>query len=120
MGGWDPELTRFPPGLKPLADKVHETGLKFLVWLEPERVMLPSMTFKLRGLNPKANYTITDFDVPGSTAATGGELMEKGLGSTCLRHRVPPSSLMRKGINEARPSSTQYNGHYPRVPASQT
>jgi len=37
------------------------------------------MTFKLRGLDPKATYTLTDFDVSGSTSATGSELMEKGL-----------------------------------------
>lgn len=39
MGSWDPEPARFPRGLKPVADKVHEAGLKFLVWFEPERVM---------------------------------------------------------------------------------
>ena len=39
MGNWDPDPTRFRRGLKPVADKVHEAGLKFLVWFEPERVM---------------------------------------------------------------------------------
>ena len=39
MGNWDPDPVRFPRGLKPVADKVHEAGLKFLVWFEPERVM---------------------------------------------------------------------------------
>ena len=40
---------------------------------------IPSMTFKLRGLDPKATYTITDSDAAGSTSATGKELMERGL-----------------------------------------
>lgn len=35
---------------------------------------------KLRGLEPDAQYTITVFDAPGSTTATGRELMEPGLG----------------------------------------
>ena len=39
MGNWDPDPVRFPNGLKPVADKVREAGLKFLVWFEPERVM---------------------------------------------------------------------------------
>jgi alpha-galactosidase len=39
MGNWDPDPARFPRGLKPVADKVHEAGLKFLMWFEPERVM---------------------------------------------------------------------------------
>jgi alpha-galactosidase len=40
---------------------------------------VPSMTFKLRGLDPKATYAVHDFDASGSTSATGSELMEKGL-----------------------------------------
>jgi alpha-galactosidase len=35
--------------------------------------------FKLRGLEPDAPYTLTNFDVPGTTKATGRELMDKGL-----------------------------------------
>ena len=35
--------------------------------------------FKLRGLEPDARYALTNFDVPGSTGATGRELMERGL-----------------------------------------
>ena len=35
--------------------------------------------FKLRGLEPLARYTLTNFDVPGTTEATGKELIEKGL-----------------------------------------
>lgn len=30
--------TRFPKGLKPIADAVHREGLKFLLWFEPERI----------------------------------------------------------------------------------
>jgi alpha-galactosidase len=29
---------RFPRGIKPVAEAVHEKGLKFLLWFEPERV----------------------------------------------------------------------------------
>ena len=30
--------TRFPHGLKPLADAAHHAGLQFLMWFEPERI----------------------------------------------------------------------------------
>lgn len=32
---WD---TGFPNGLRPVADRVHSLGMKFIVWFEPERV----------------------------------------------------------------------------------
>jgi alpha-galactosidase len=35
--------------------------------------------FKLRGLEPGARYTLTNFDVPGTVEATGAELADKGL-----------------------------------------
>ena len=38
-GNWTVDTTRFPDGLKPVADAVHATGAKFMVWFEPERVI---------------------------------------------------------------------------------
>jgi alpha-galactosidase len=38
VGNWKVDKERFPDGLKPVADAVHETGAKFMVWFEPERV----------------------------------------------------------------------------------
>ncbi len=38
IGNWSVDKTRFPNGLRPLADAVHSTGAKFMVWFEPERV----------------------------------------------------------------------------------
>lgn len=38
VGNWTVEKERFPNGLRPVADAVHETGAKFMVWFEPERV----------------------------------------------------------------------------------
>jgi hypothetical protein len=39
----------------------------------------PVKTFSLRGLNPAAQYEVTNFDVEGTTRISGKELMEKGL-----------------------------------------
>jgi len=50
---------------------------------------------KLRGLDPQATYELTDLDVPGASAARGGELMERGMpvsikdqpGAVLIRYR---------------------------------
>lgn len=39
VGNWTVDQERFPNGLKAVADAVHETGARFMVWFEPERVM---------------------------------------------------------------------------------
>ncbi len=38
LGDWWPNPDRFPTGLGPLIDAVHETGMKFGIWVEPEMV----------------------------------------------------------------------------------
>lgn len=42
VGNWEVDQTRFPGGLKPISDAVHEAGAKFMVWFEPERVIKES------------------------------------------------------------------------------
>jgi len=39
VGNLDPGPSRFPNGLKPVADAAHAAGMKFLLWFEPERMM---------------------------------------------------------------------------------
>ncbi len=43
MGNWTPRPECFPNGLGPVGQAVHEAGMKFLVWFEPERVSRGSM-----------------------------------------------------------------------------
>jgi alpha-galactosidase len=40
LGSWTVDRTRFPRGLTVLADLAHSLGLKFGIWVEPERVAL--------------------------------------------------------------------------------
>jgi len=42
VGNWEVDKERFPGGLKPISDAVHNAGAKFMVWFEPERVMKDS------------------------------------------------------------------------------
>jgi alpha-galactosidase len=37
-GTWEPDASRFPKGVKELADHAHANGMKFVLWFEPERV----------------------------------------------------------------------------------
>ena len=46
VGNLDADPTRFPRGLKPVADAAHSHSLKFLLWFEPERVMPDTWLYK--------------------------------------------------------------------------
>jgi alpha-galactosidase len=37
-GTWEVDKTRFPRGIREVADRVHKDGAKFVLWFEPERV----------------------------------------------------------------------------------
>jgi alpha-galactosidase len=43
LGNYEPEPGRFPNGLKPLTDYAHSLGMKFGLWVEPERVDLMTL-----------------------------------------------------------------------------
>ena len=45
VGTWEADKRRFPNGLKPIGEKCDELGTKFLLWFEPERVMLGSKLY---------------------------------------------------------------------------
>jgi alpha-galactosidase len=37
-GTWEPDLAKYPHGLKPIGDAARAAGLDYLLWFEPERV----------------------------------------------------------------------------------
>lgn len=39
VGNWDVNPVAYPTGLRPVADAVHNAGMKFLLWFEPERAV---------------------------------------------------------------------------------
>jgi alpha-galactosidase len=43
LGVWEPDPERFPDGLAPLSDLAHSLGMKFGLWMEPDRVNLASV-----------------------------------------------------------------------------
>lgn len=46
VGNWSVDKERFPHGLKAVSDAVHETGAKFMVWFEPERVRQGTQVYR--------------------------------------------------------------------------
>ena len=42
VGTWEPDPERFPNGMSPIGEACARNGMKFLLWYEPERVMLHS------------------------------------------------------------------------------
>ncbi len=46
MGDWEIDEGKYPDGLKPLADYVHNKGMLFGLWMEPERMVQGSNVFK--------------------------------------------------------------------------
>ena len=38
LGSWQVDRARFPSGLRALRDYAHDRGMKFGIWVEPERV----------------------------------------------------------------------------------
>ena len=43
IGVWEADPDRFPSGLSALSDHAHELGMKFGIWVEPERVDLKTV-----------------------------------------------------------------------------
>jgi alpha-galactosidase len=36
-GTWEPDLAKYPHGLRPIGDAAHAAGIEYLLWFEPER-----------------------------------------------------------------------------------
>ena len=46
LGDWYPDETKYPDGLGPIADYVHDKGMQFGLWVEPEMVSSNSALFR--------------------------------------------------------------------------
>ena len=70
LGNWEQgeDRTRFPSGLRPLADYVRSKGMQFGLWFEPERTGPESLLVKLHPdwvtFVPKRKWGFVDFGKP--------------------------------------------------------
>ena len=90
LGSWQVDAARFPEGLGVLADHAHARGLRFGVWVEPERVAMS--TVGRPGLARERYLAMQDGQIqPGhaNAAATHGQIcLADGEAWTWLRDRL--------------------------------
>ena len=64
-GNWKPDPERWPDGMKDLNKKIKQTGMKQILWFEPERVVMGTplfeMTEYLISTSPASNTRLWDF-----------------------------------------------------------
>jgi alpha-galactosidase len=70
LGFWTADAARFPDGLKALSDHAHSLGMKFGIWVEPERLNLSVM----RDVGVKEQWLAT----------SNGEYGSERVGQICL------------------------------------
>ena len=46
LGDWDPDMKKFPGGISRLCKKIHEKGIQFGLWIEPEMISVESDLYK--------------------------------------------------------------------------
>lgn len=47
LGDWTLDTRKFPSGLKRLSERIHECGMKFGIWIEPEMINYDSELYKI-------------------------------------------------------------------------
>jgi alpha-galactosidase len=73
-----------------------ESGEGFVQAFRRQKSFYSAVQLKLRGLDSEATYLIKNYDLPGTTMASGRELMEKGLtitipespGAATIKYRI--------------------------------
>lgn len=112
-GTWEPDLTKYPHGLKPIGDAAHAAGIQYLLWFEPERVAKESRIarehpewvskgkegglFKLH--IPEARAWITDY-IDQQVTAAQIDWMRWDFNIQPLKHWQMDDAPDRQGITE--------------------
>lgn len=118
VGSWEADSTRFPNGLKPMADDMHKEGAKFMVWFEPERVYEgtiidrehPEWLLKLKDGNKSRLLNIGNPEALDYLCTSIGDFIEKsGIDYYRQDFNIAPAQFWaeadpegRKGITEIR------------------
>ncbi|MCR4781433.1 MAG: alpha-galactosidase [Lachnospiraceae bacterium] len=63
LGDWSPNSKKLPHGLKGLADRIHDLGMDFGIWIEPEMVNTDSDLYRA--------YPEYSMDIPGMAHSEG-------------------------------------------------
>ncbi|MHB8974176.1 MAG: alpha-galactosidase [Pirellulaceae bacterium] len=116
VGNWVPGPEQFPRGLRPLGEAAHRAGMKFVLWLEPERVSPNSRLAKEHpewvlhagagdGLlnlgDPAARMWLTDH-ISKSFQEWGVDVLRQDFNIDPLRFWQAADAPDRQGITEIR------------------
>jgi alpha-galactosidase len=97
LGTWRENLEKFPSGLAAFSDYVHRKGLKFGLWVEPERVDLkyagPGTEIPHEWLSPRTAFDASSPDLPPHARICLGnrdvrEWMKRTLARVIREYRV--------------------------------
>jgi len=118
VGNWTINRKRFPRGLKPIADKAHAHGMKFILWFEPERVRPqtplavehPEFLLEHPGSddnllldlgNPAARQWMTD-KISAMIAEVGVDIYRQDFNFEPIEYWLAADEPGRKGMTEIR------------------
>ncbi len=102
LGGWQPDSGRFPDGLRPLRDLAHASGIKFGLWVEPERLSLAMLGTP---------------DAPSASwlASTSGQHGSTTMAQICLGSRASRAWLLKRLvalIDEVAPDYLKWDNNF--------
>ena len=117
VGNWTPDRERFPNGLRPIADYIHQKAdAKFMVWFEPERVYEGSLWERQHPewlLNAGGENRLFNLGIPEAcqwlSQTIGNILAENGIDHYRQDFNIAPESIWlandaegRRGITEVK------------------
>ncbi len=108
LGDWRADPERFPSGLRALSDRAHELGMKFGLWIEPERVDLA--TVDAEGLAGERMLATAGGRFDPSAANGEAQTAQICLGDAEARAWVL-EALVRL-IDEARPDYLKWDNNF--------
>ena len=122
VGNWfNADPTRFPNGLKPLADLVHERNMRFVLWFEPERVakgsrMADEYSQYIFGGKEGGLFKLNDLEAREFiTQLIGDRVGEFGLDVLRVDFNIDPLPFWRNNDSPNRQGMTEIRyveGHY--------
>jgi alpha-galactosidase len=108
LGDWEADPDRFPSGLSALSDHAHELGMKFGLWVEPERVDL--QTVGRPGLARERWLATQSGRYDPSVPNSGATVAQLCLGSTAAREWI--LGQLTSLIDAARPDYLKWDNNF--------
>ena len=115
VGNWTPDVERFPNGLRPIADYIHQKAdATFMVWFEPERVYKGSLWEREHPewlLTADGDNRLFNLGIPEAckwlSQTIGNTLEENGIDHYRQDFNIAPEGIWLANDTEGRPGMTE-------------